>query len=155
MVYDFFTPQPVKGKASGNKKRWAGCLIFLGALFYHFHSILHDWPDNYCRKILTNTVSAMKKGYSRVLIREMVLPDKGASVFEACLDLTMLISFTGMERARKDWAELLDSVGLHLEQVWISEDTAKGIPAECLIEAALKAWSRSDSLSEGYHTSWH
>ncbi|KAH6712302.1 O-methyltransferase-domain-containing protein [Leptodontidium sp. MPI-SDFR-AT-0119] len=39
--YDFFTPQPV-----------------IGAKFYMFRSICHDWPDEACLKFLSNTVKS-------------------------------------------------------------------------------------------------
>jgi hypothetical protein len=54
-VYDFFTPQPIKG-----------------ARAYFMRSVLHDWPDEQCRKILANVKEAMEPGYSRILISDCV-----------------------------------------------------------------------------------
>ncbi|KAK8069583.1 hypothetical protein PG994_006199 [Apiospora phragmitis] len=52
-AHDFFTPQPVKG-----------------ARAYFMRTVLHDWPDEQCRKILTQLKDAMEPGYSRILISD-------------------------------------------------------------------------------------
>lgn len=57
MAHDFFTPQPVHG-----------------ARAYYLHSVLHDWSDDDCVKILQALKPAMKEGYSSVLINELVVP---------------------------------------------------------------------------------
>lgn len=54
-AYDFFTPQPIKG-----------------ARAYFMRSVLHDWPDELCRKILGNVKEAMEPGYSKILISDCV-----------------------------------------------------------------------------------
>lgn len=41
------------------------------------HSVLHDWPDEQCRKILENLAPAMKRGFSKLLINEIVISDTG------------------------------------------------------------------------------
>ncbi|KAF1998877.1 S-adenosyl-L-methionine-dependent methyltransferase [Amniculicola lignicola CBS 123094] len=66
MVYDFFTPQRVKG-----------------ARAYFLHHILHDWSDKYCHLILKNIREAMTPGYSKLLIHNLVLPDTGTSEIQA------------------------------------------------------------------------
>lgn len=45
MTHDFFTPEPV-----------------CGARAYHLHSILHDWDDKDCSRILENLKPALKSG---------------------------------------------------------------------------------------------
>lgn len=59
MPYDFFTPQPI-----------------LGARFYYFKQILHNWDDEKSIAILKNTASAMDKDKSTLLINEYVLPEE-------------------------------------------------------------------------------
>lgn len=54
-THDFFTPQPIKG-----------------ARAYFMRSVMHDWPDVQCRKILGNLRDAMEPGYSRILISDCV-----------------------------------------------------------------------------------
>ncbi|KAK8097505.1 hypothetical protein PG984_016644 [Apiospora sp. TS-2023a] len=72
--YDFHTEQPYKG-----------------ARAYYLHSILHDWPDPVCASILKNVVTAMKPGYSRLLINENVVPDRGADWQVTAEDIMLLI----------------------------------------------------------------
>ncbi|KAL8714436.1 MAG: hypothetical protein Q9220_001769 [cf. Caloplaca sp. 1 TL-2023] len=116
MPHDFFTPQPV-----------------IGAKAYYLRGILHDWPDRACREILSNTATAMKKGYSRLLIDEVVLPDTNVPARGAFLDLTMMAIETGAERTSTQWHELLSSIGLHVEKIW-----STGAGLESVIEAVLK-----------------
>lgn len=101
MPYDFFTPQPLKE-----------------AKAYYFRAIFHDWPDKACQDILRNTVVGMKRGYSKILIDELVLPDEGVSPIGAFMDLTMLAIETGSERTSQQWHDLLGSVGLRIEKIW-------------------------------------
>ncbi|KAL9607897.1 MAG: hypothetical protein Q9167_007235 [Letrouitia subvulpina] len=115
MPYDFFTPQPIKG---------AKC--------YYFRAILHDWPDRACREILRNTIQAMRKDYSKLLLDEMVLPDVDIPPKAAFLDLSMMALETGAERTSKQWHNLLESVGLRIEKIWSAET---GL--ESIIEAVL------------------
>jgi hypothetical protein len=69
-AHDFYTPQPVKG-----------------AKAYFLHHILHDWPDENGKDILRNIIPAMEKGYSKILLKEMVVPDQGANWFQTSLDM--------------------------------------------------------------------
>ncbi|KAF2462778.1 S-adenosyl-L-methionine-dependent methyltransferase [Lindgomyces ingoldianus] len=61
-THDFFTSQPVEH-----------------AKIYYLHMILHDWPDDSCRKILSNIITLMKNGYSKILLSEIVIPDTNAN----------------------------------------------------------------------------
>jgi hypothetical protein len=61
MAHDFMTEQPVKG-----------------ARAYYLHSIIQDWNDQVNTDILKAIVPAMKKGYSKVLVNDFVVPDQGA-----------------------------------------------------------------------------
>ena len=56
--HNFFDPQPIKGAAA-----------------YIFRHILHDWPDESCIEILRQTISAMDKNRSRILIVDQVMQD--------------------------------------------------------------------------------
>ncbi|RYP04949.1 hypothetical protein DL765_009997 [Monosporascus sp. GIB2] len=115
--YDFSTEQPLQG-----------------ARAYFYHHILHDWSDVKCMEILTRVKKAMKPGYSRLLLHEMIIPEQGASTFHAMLDMTMMAFNAGMERTERQWRELLDSVGFQVLKVWSPrEEDADGI-----VEAILK-----------------
>ncbi|MCJ1264483.1 hypothetical protein MMC22_004355 [Lobaria immixta] len=115
MAHDFFLPQPIKG-----------------ARAYHLKSILHDWPDHQCKIILERTVAAMEKGYSKIIINETVLPNKGVNLNCAHRDLRMMILLGAMERTEKQWRKLLGSVGLTIEKIWTAKQDD-----ESIIEAVL------------------
>ncbi|KAK4691124.1 hypothetical protein P7C71_g5810, partial [Lecanoromycetidae sp. Uapishka_2] len=110
MKYDFTTPQPIKG-----------------AKAYYFRSICHDYSDDKCRELLSNTIAAMKPGYSRVLINDWVLPDTGSPLLPALLDIQMMAVLSGMERTESQWKELLDSVGLRISKIWNSGKEVEGL----------------------------
>lgn len=58
-AHDFFTAQPVMGTRA-----------------YYLHSVLHDWGDDDCVKILEKLKPAMKPGYSSLLINEIIVPSQ-------------------------------------------------------------------------------
>ncbi|KAI1262685.1 sterigmatocystin 8-O-methyltransferase [Xylariaceae sp. FL1019] len=117
MSYDFFTEQPVQG-----------------ARAYFYHHILHDWADYKCVEILSKVKAAMKPGYSKLYIHEIVVPDTQAPAFVAMLDMTMMCFNGGMERTARQWTELLERVGLEVVKIWTPpEDGADGI-----VEAMVK-----------------
>jgi hypothetical protein len=59
MPHDFLTEQPIKG-----------------ARAYFMHSILHDWPDDVCHKILARLAEAMKPGYSNFLSSNVLFHER-------------------------------------------------------------------------------
>lgn len=113
-AHDFFTEQPVKA-----------------ARAYYLHSVLHDWPNDLCSKILANLVAAMKPGYSKLLVNENVIPNTAAYWETTSLDLIMMQLGSG-ERTERHWGSLLESAGLRIVRIW----TAHG-GVESLIECEL------------------
>ncbi|KAF3484260.1 uncharacterized protein GIQ15_03584 [Arthroderma uncinatum] len=101
VAYDFFTEQPVTG-----------------ARVYFYHHILHDWSDSYCLRILEKVASAMTPGYSKLLLHEIIVLERGASQFQAQLDMTMMAFNGGMERTRQQWSTLLEKAGLKVVEFW-------------------------------------
>ncbi|GMG41690.1 unnamed protein product [Aspergillus oryzae var. brunneus] len=85
---------------------------------YYFRAIFHDWPDYICHKILVNTISAMNAEYSRILIADFVLPDTGAALLQASIDIQMMSIGSGMERSERQWRELLGAAGLEITGIW-------------------------------------
>ena len=92
--------------------------------------ILHDWPDDHCVTILKNIASAMKPGYSKVLVNDVVFPDKGATRFATQSDFGMLALLGAMERSEAQWRRLFEQAGLQVVKIW------SGTP-ESVIEAEL------------------
>lgn len=94
MAHDFLNPQPVRG-----------------AKYYYLRAILHNWDDDKAVRILANIVPAMSAD-SMVLIDEVVIPDAGAHVWPAGLDLQMYTLFGASERTASQWDALLKRAGL-------------------------------------------
>jgi hypothetical protein len=94
---------------------------------------MHDWPDSKCQEILTQIKLAMRPGYSRILLNELVLPDKGMSLTAAQIDITMMAALAATERTERQWRELINSVGLKIEKIW-----TKVVEEESIIELVLK-----------------
>ncbi|KAJ5673709.1 hypothetical protein N7507_002836 [Penicillium longicatenatum] len=114
MAYSFLDPQPVKG-----------------ARAYYFRAIFHDWPDRVCKRILLNTISAMNAQYSRIIIVDFVLPDTNVPRMQSAMDIQMMSIGAGVERSKKQWFDLLASVGLKINGIWNSNSAM-----ESVIEAA-------------------
>ena len=109
------------------------CLPFIGARAYYMHSVLHDWSDLDCRRILHSIVGAMEKGYSKLLINENVVPDQGADWKITSLDWYVMALGAASERTRTEWIELLRSAGLKVMGIWTMDSAV-----ESLIEAVLE-----------------
>ncbi|CAI6342051.1 unnamed protein product [Periconia digitata] len=113
--YDFFTPQKM-----------------LGARAYFLKNVLHDWPNDKCIDILIQVRDAMKPGYSRLLINEIVLPDEKCDSWTAAYDIAMMAVVDGKERSREQWGDLIDAAGgLKIEKIW-----RLGLNNESIIEVA-------------------
>lgn len=113
MEHDFFTEQPIKG-----------------AKAYYLHSVLHDWDDESCHKILVQLRGAMRDGHSKLLINENVVPDIGAPWSMTSMDLLMMVLGAARERTQEDWRRLLRSAGFRCVNIWTYEQGT-----ESLIEA--------------------
>ncbi|KAE8343044.1 hypothetical protein BDV24DRAFT_129606 [Aspergillus arachidicola] len=103
MEYDFFTPQPVKG-----------------ARAYFLRDVLHNWSDAKSTQILSRIVEAMDPEYSTLLIDDYVLPDTGAELRAAEMDILMWLHTAGLERTVSQWKSLFRTVGLELIKIWHS-----------------------------------
>lgn len=117
MHHDFFTPQPV-----------------IGARAYFFRQIFHDFSDTDCRRILQNLRPAMKKGYSRLLINDQVIPEINAPNVPVMLDMTMMNLLAAKDRSERQWNELMKSEGYEVLGFWSSAGGAEGF-----VEATLKS----------------
>lgn len=65
----------------------------------------------------------MEAGYSTLLIGDYVLPDTGAGLRAAEMDILMWLHTAGLERTVSQWEALFDAVGLELVEIW---NTDKG-----------------------------
>ncbi|KAH6865468.1 S-adenosyl-L-methionine-dependent methyltransferase [Alternaria rosae] len=104
-----------------------------GARAYMLQHILHDFSsDDACRRILRNIVPAMKPGYSKLLIKELLIPDQNAPWAFTAMDVNVMQSLSGQERTESQFRELLGSVGLKMEGIWGHENAL-----DVVIEASL------------------
>ncbi|KAJ5699001.1 hypothetical protein N7462_001006, partial [Penicillium macrosclerotiorum] len=111
--YSFLDPQPIK--------------TIEDARAYYFRAIFHDWPDRICKKILLNTISAMNAEYSRIIIVDFVLPNTNVPRMQSAMDIQMMSIGAGVERSKKQWADLLASVGLKITGIWNSNPAMESI----------------------------
>jgi hypothetical protein len=49
----------------------------------------------------------MTKGYSKLFINDIILPDVNCSLFQAGFDINMMAMHAGIERSRNQWTTLL------------------------------------------------
>jgi len=78
--------------------------------------ILHDWDDEHAVQILANCQKALPSGAPLLLV-EMLIPEDNSPSPAQPMDLNMLVMLSGRERTTKEYADLLDATGFHLEQV--------------------------------------
>ncbi|OTB02433.1 hypothetical protein M426DRAFT_322710 [Hypoxylon sp. CI-4A] len=114
-AHDFFTPQPVKN-----------------ARAYYLHSVLHDWGDDDCVKILEQLRPALKSGYSRLLINEIIVPDRNPTWPVTSMDQLVFILGAMRERTQADWENIVKRAGFKIVKVYNYE-----MGSESLIEAEL------------------
>lgn len=80
-------------------------------------SILHDWNDEECVKILKNCKDAIsKKGKGKVVIIDTVLDKENGNINESVetqlfYDMLMMVVFAGKERNEKEWIKLISLAG--------------------------------------------
>lgn len=134
-AHDFFTEQPVKGKGHGRISIYAArANLNSGAKAYYIRQCLHDWPDDACVKILSMLKPALKSGYSKVLIHELIVPETGASTWVSVQDVNMM-SLCGLaERSERDWHEIIARAGYSVEKIYWAEDGVSESVIEIIVE---------------------
>lgn len=85
-------------------------------MVYFFRHVLHDWSDEVCVQILRQVAQAMDPVKSRLLITEMVVPNKDAGIYLAELDYAMMC-LGGIERTEEDWRKVLAESGFGLKKI--------------------------------------
>ncbi len=82
------------------------------------HAVLHDWPDSTAKHILSNLKDAMIKGYSKLLIYEVVVPPTGASIYQTTIDIELMSLLSAFERTERSWTNLLTESGFKIVKFW-------------------------------------
>ena len=84
-----------------------------GADAYLLKWIVHDWDDEAAIRILTNSRTAMGPA-GKVLLVEVVIPQRTAGSDATRLDTTMLVCTGSRERTKSEYRDLLHRAGLTL-----------------------------------------
>jgi len=84
---------------------------------YYLRNILHDWPDQKCLEILASVRPSMVAGRSVLIVDELVVPEVGASLREAQLDIDMMVHTAGAERTEREFRQLLSDAGFDVKRV--------------------------------------
>ncbi len=87
-----------------------------GADCYILKSIVHDWDDAHCTQILKNVAKAAKPG-AKVLVVEMVVPERVTPSPVHLMDLNMMVMLDGKERSENEFKTLFASAGLKYERM--------------------------------------
>lgn len=72
----------------------------------------------------------MEKGYSKILINELVVPDQGASWSITSMDWLMLALGAVKERTEQDWRSMVEQAGLKVTGIWTKEQGSESL-IEC------------------------
>jgi hypothetical protein len=97
-----------------------------GADGYIISRVIHDWGDEEAVRILANTRKAMPTDGTLLLV-EALLPEKAADAPAAVrMDVNMMAMFSGKERTRAEFADLLGVAGFRLTRV-IPVDESVGL----------------------------
>ncbi|PQE20270.1 quercetin 3-O-methyltransferase 1 protein [Rutstroemia sp. NJR-2017a BBW] len=108
-----------------------------GAKFYFLGTVLHDWPDAECKKILSHIRSVMNKD-SILLLSENAVPDTNAGLYQVKLDFTMMSLFAATDRTIKQFKALLEGEGFELVKVWQPKIVRPGMHTNTQISMAAK-----------------
>jgi hypothetical protein len=109
--HNFFTPETVKY-----------------ARAYVLHSILHDWGDEDCMRILENLKPALKPGYSKVLFNEIVLSEENPSIAATSMDMMMLAHCDpAYERTESAWRKIIEGAGYKVVAIFNTPGAAESV----------------------------
>ncbi len=102
-----------------------------GADAYLLKSVLHDWEDESCIKLLKNCRKAMRSD-GRILVIDPVIGDeKSGGTFAKLLDVQMLIEQRGRERTAAEFQALFAAADLRLKRVILLptlQDIVEAVP---------------------------
>lgn len=112
MAYDYLQPQPIRG-----------------ARVYYIHVVIHNADDQRAVQVLRNTVEAMEKGYSQLLIHESVIDVDDPHSNATSQDLFMAGMFAAQERTRERWEHVIQEAGLIIRDI----KKMKGFPDAVIV----------------------
>jgi SAM-dependent methyltransferase len=96
-------------------------------------SVLHDWDDENCIRILKNCRRALQPGGRLLVIDAVIGDEKSNGTFAKLLDVQMLIEQRGRERTAGEFQALLAAAGFSLNRVIrlpTIQDLVEAVPIE-------------------------
>jgi SAM-dependent methyltransferase len=96
-------------------------------------SVLHDWDDENCVRILKNCRRALPPDGRLLVIDAVIGDEKGGGTFAKLLDVQMLIEQRGRERTAAEFQTLLAAAGFSLNRVIrlpTIQDLIEAVPVE-------------------------
>ncbi|KAK8098162.1 uncharacterized protein PG998_013648 [Apiospora kogelbergensis] len=112
MGHDFLSEQPIKG-----------------ARAYYLHSIIQDWGDETNVQILRSLIPAMKKGYSKILINDYVVPNEGAHWLQTSLDCELMSTLGARHRTEAEMRSMINGAGLTVTGIF-----RHPLSLDCIVE---------------------
>lgn len=107
----------------------------LGAPIYFFRYIFHNWSTSACNDIFLNTIPAMDRSSSRIVIYDVLLQSSNPGSMEAFLDVQMM-AHGETKRIEPQWHDMLTGIGLVMERF------------ECGLEGSLVSYRLTEAKLE-------
>ena len=79
---------------------------------------MQDWDDPTNQQILRSIIPAMKKGYSKILLNEYIIPNQGAHFLQTSLDWCLMASLGTKHRTEDEMRTMIEGAGLKMRQVF-------------------------------------
>ena len=110
--------------------------ISIGAAIYYFHAVIHNWSHNESVQILKNIAAVMEKGYSRILIQDVIMGAENPKPMFTTVDLCMSAIMSAGEKTEAMWTKAIEEAGLKVQKIWnLPEGQSRTV--EEVIEAVL------------------
>ncbi|KAK7943539.1 Demethylsterigmatocystin 6-O-methyltransferase [Apiospora aurea] len=116
MGHDFLNEQPVKG-----------------ARAYYLHSIIQDWDDDTNIRILRSLLPAMRRGYSKILINDYIIPNEGAHWLQTSLDCNLMSTLGARHRTEAEMRKMIDGAGLAVKGIF-----RHPLSLDCVVEIEIE-----------------
>ncbi|MGC0380070.1 methyltransferase [Streptomyces sp. SAI-129] len=100
-----------------------------GADYYLLKSVLHDWSDEDCLRILKAVRSGMRKG-SKLLVVDPVIPPGNEPDASKTIDVMMMVVHDGKERTQGEFTDILAKGGFKVARVLPTDSLMSIVEAE-------------------------
>ena len=69
----------------------------------------------------------MKRGYSKVILNEYILPARDCPQSASWADMHMMGGLAALERSERQWLDLVEGTGLQVVKFWFPEGSIDGV----------------------------